>query len=98
MTNVLHITLERDKANGIKIIPMQQHMTKTKTSQNRVIHYAKSERILYIILKLFESSQPTSSQTFAEMVSVSRRTIVEDLKDVQKWLEEQRLALTYVKN
>jgi activator of the mannose operon (transcriptional antiterminator) len=98
MTEVLHITLERDKANGIKILAMQQHIPNTKTSHNRVIHYAKSERILYIILKLFESSQPTSSQAFAEMVSVSRRTIVEDLKDVQKWLDEQSLALTYVKN
>lgn len=98
MTDVLHITLERDKANGIKIVAMDQHIPNTKTSHNRVIHYAKSERILYIILKLFESSQPTSSQAFAEMVSVSRRTIVEDLKDVQKWLDEQSLALTYVKN
>ena len=42
MTDVLHITLERDKANGIKIVAMQQHIPNTKTSHNRVIHYAKS--------------------------------------------------------
>lgn len=98
MIDTLHITLERNKANGIKIINTRQQTTNSESAQNRVIHYAKSERILYIILKLFESSLPTSSQSFAAMVSVSRRTIVEDLKDVQKWLASQKLNLTYVKN
>lgn len=98
MTETLHISMERNKSNGIRISRSQYQSSNVDSAQTRVMHYAKSERILYIILKLFESTQPTSSQSFAAMVAVSRRTIVEDLKDVQKWLAEQDLALTYVKN
>src|SRR5699024_1858774 len=58
----------------------------------------KEERIRYIILKLFESNTPTSSKTLADMVSVTRRTIVEDLKNVQTWLSSYDLKLEYIKN
>ena len=61
------------------------------------IHYSKEERIRYIILKLFESNTPTSSNTLADMVSVTRRTIVEDLKSVQTWLSSYNLNLKYIK-
>ncbi|PTH24531.1 PTS sugar transporter subunit IIA [Staphylococcus arlettae] len=95
----LDLKIERNKSKGVKMTKL--NVTNAKLTQSAVrptLHYDKSERILYITLKLFESSEPTSSQTFAAMVSVSRRTIVEDLKVVQTWLESNGLSLVYKKN
>lgn len=98
MAQKLDLTIFRNKNTGIKIettMPLND-MTNRYTATS--IHYSKEERIRYIILKLFESNIPTSSQSLANMVSVTRRTIVDDLKSVQIWLASYNLKLTYIKN
>ncbi|MCS4485791.1 BglG family transcription antiterminator [Staphylococcus americanisciuri] len=64
----------------------------------RVVHYSKEERKDYILLRLFEAIQPVSSNMLAEMLHVSRRTVVEDLKAVQSELAHYELRLEYVYN
>ncbi|SCS42871.1 BglG family transcription antiterminator [Staphylococcus caeli] len=99
MAHTLNLEIERNKHDGIKITSatdqFQQYEPKKFTN---TVHYSKKERILYITLKLFETKTPTSSQTLATMVSVTRRTIVEDLKTVQQWLSQHDLMLEYKKN
>ncbi|WP_348634792.1 HTH domain-containing protein [Staphylococcus sp. GDH8C109P] len=80
MAQRLDLTIARNKNAGIMIkskMPLNDIVPKYMATS---IHYSKEERIRYIILKLFESNTPTSSKTLADMVSVTRRTIVEDLK------------------
>src|SRR5699024_9580342 len=55
----------------------------------------RKERILII---LFETLKPVSSNQFAKHLSVTRRTIVEDMKEVQTWLQTHSLELEYTKN
>ncbi|MFH4918252.1 BglG family transcription antiterminator [Staphylococcus cohnii] len=98
MAQRLDLTISRNKNAGIMIkskMPLNDIVPKYMATS---IHYSKEERIRYIILKLFESNTPTSSKTLADMVSVTRRTIVEDLKNVQTWLSSYDLKLEYIKN
>ncbi|PHK49941.1 BglG family transcription antiterminator [Staphylococcus edaphicus] len=99
MANKLGLNIQRNKNEGIKIsstLKYSKELAPKYTSN--AIHYSKEERNLYIILKLFEANTPTSSQELATMVAVTRRTIVEDLKGVQRWLEQHELQLEYMKN
>lgn len=62
------------------------------------VHLSKEERMLNIILKLFETTQPLSSNLLADITNVSRRTIVNDLKVIEAWLNKNNLNLEYIKN
>lgn len=99
MASKLALTIQRNKYDGIKITTSSEQLKAVEPQYlSTSIHYSKDERLLYITLKLFESTTPTASQVLATMVSVTRRTIVEDLKRVQQWLEEHDLQLKYEKN
>lgn len=99
MEDKLDLTIHRNKYDGIKITTTALQLATLEPKYTGTsMHYSKKERILYITLKLFESIEPTSSQVLATLVSVTRRTIVEDLKNVQSWLEENDLFLEYKKN
>ena len=99
MAEQLSLKITRNKNEGVRIVTHSNFLNKeTQRFSNISMHYSKEERVLYIILKLFESVEPTSSQSLATLVSVSRRTIVEDLKRVQTWVESQSLQLEYIKN
>ena len=99
MAQQLSLEIARNKNKGIKIKRHSEYMNRESVQFSSIaMHYSRDERVLYIILKLFESIEPTSSQSLASLVSVSRRTIVEDLKRVQTWVESQGLRLEYVKN
>ncbi|MBU7217233.1 BglG family transcription antiterminator [Staphylococcus gallinarum] len=99
MAQQLSLEIARNKNKGIKIKRHSEYMNRESVQFSSIaMHYSRDERELYIILKLFESIEPTSSQSLASLVSVSRRTIVEDLKRVQTWVESQGLRLEYVKN
>ncbi|WP_427706131.1 BglG family transcription antiterminator [Staphylococcus parequorum] len=99
MEDKLDLTIHRNKYEGIKITTTALQLATLEPKYTGTsMHYSKKERILYITLKLFESIEPTSSQVLATLVSVTRRTIVEDLKNVQSWLEENDLFLEYKKN
>lgn len=99
MEDKLDLTIDRNKYEGIKITTTALQLATLEPKYTGTsMHYSKKERILYITLKLFESIEPTSSQVLATLVSVTRRTIVEDLKNVQSWLEENDLFLEYKKN
>ncbi|RIP37110.1 PRD domain-containing protein [Staphylococcus gallinarum] len=99
MSNQLSLKITRNKNKGIKIEAHLDYLNSEVIQFSNIsMHYSRDERVLYIILKLFESIEPTSSQSLASLVSVSRRTIVEDLKRVQTWIESQGLRLEYVKN
>ncbi|WP_046837548.1 HTH domain-containing protein, partial [Staphylococcus succinus] len=99
MEQQLDLNIQRNKYKGIKISTINKRVEAIEPRFTAgTLHYSKDERLLYITLKLFESIEPTSSQELATIVSVTRRTIVEDLKRVQLWLEQQGLKLAYKKN
>lgn len=99
MKESLHLQIQRSKSNGIKIdcedLSAIQQMNKATFPE---VHFTKSERHLQILLHLFEAKAPVNSRMLSALVNVSRRTIVDDLKDVTEWLQEQMLTLQYVKN
>ncbi|MDO5375789.1 MAG: BglG family transcription antiterminator [Staphylococcus rostri] len=86
----------RNKSLGIMI---HDQSTAQKADYNAMtVHYSKEERRDYILLKLFEATQPVSSNMLADMLHVSRRTVVDDLKNVQSELAQYDLRLEYVRN
>lgn len=92
----LNIDVERNKSLGVKLSQTENDNEVSNVELD--IHYSKNERKEQIILRLFESSSPISSQSLADILNVSRRTVVDDLKSVQHWLEEYTLVLEYKKN
>nr|WP_263314196.1 BglG family transcription antiterminator [Mammaliicoccus sp. Marseille-Q6498] len=94
--NQLNIDVDRNKSLGVKIIYQEDAIQESNVEMD--IHYSKVERKEQIILRLFESSKPISSQSLADTLNVSRRTVVDDLKSVQLWLEDYALVLEYKKN
>lgn len=92
----LNIDVERNKSLGVKLSHKENYMASSDVELD--IHYSKNERKEQIILRLFESTHPISSQSLADLLNVSRRTVVDDLKSVQAWLETYGLMLEYKKN
>jgi len=92
----LNIDVERNKSLGVKLSHKESYMASNDVELD--IHYSKNERKEQIILRLFESTHPISSQSLADLLNVSRRTVVDDLKSVQAWLETYGLMLEYKKN
>ncbi|MBW0767013.1 activator of the mannose operon (transcriptional antiterminator) [Mammaliicoccus lentus] len=94
----LKIKIERSKSLGVKITSQDETSFLSESNVEMDVHFSKIERKEQIILRLFESSKPINSQKFADILNVSRRTVVEDLKSVQKWLGKYSLLLEYKKN
>jgi len=92
----LNIDVERNKSLGVKLSHKESYMASSDVELD--IHYSKNERKEQIILRLFEFTHPISSQSLADLLNVSRRTVVDDLKSVQAWLETYGLMLEYKKN
>lgn len=67
-------------------------------TENETRYFSPDERFEHILLMLFESLEPISSSRLSEFLNVSRRTIVDDLKAVNSWLEKRKLELSYFKN
>lgn len=89
----------RNKAAGIKIIT--NHSTLLNELEQRItnqIHFSKDERLTHIALKLFETTEPISTKQLAHDVNVSRRTIADDIKIIQKRLAHYHLKLNYIHN
>ncbi|WP_214534134.1 BglG family transcription antiterminator [Staphylococcus pseudintermedius] len=99
MKEALQLQIQRSKSNGIKI---ECENFSAIRQMNRAtfpdVHFTKSERHLQILLHLFEAKAPVNSRMLSTLVNVSRRTIVDDLKDVTEWLQAQALTLRYMKN
>lgn len=95
----LNFEIMRHKNVGVKVERINKDILKQIKSDISIqFHYSKQERILSIILKLFESSTPISSKQLSELFHVSRRTIVDDIKIIQSTLSEHNLNLNYVQN
>ncbi|MCI2947040.1 BglG family transcription antiterminator [Staphylococcus caledonicus] len=91
--------LLRNKALGVKIKTDNKFLAKELEKHNsQYLHLSKEERILSLTLRLFDSNIPVSSKTLSEYVNVSRRTIMSDLKEIQKWLNDNSLQLSYLQN
>ncbi|WP_353458078.1 BglG family transcription antiterminator [Staphylococcus coagulans] len=99
MEDKLKLQVQRSKSKGIKIKCLDENMI---VHMNEAIfpevHYTKDERQLQILLFLFEANSPVNSRKLSTLVNVSRRTIVDDLKNVTKWLYAHHLNLAYLKN
>lgn len=91
--------LHRHKALGVKIETKNKLLPQElEAYSSQYVHLSKDERILSLTLKLFDSNIPVSSKTLSEYVNVSRRTIMNDLKEIQKWLNHHFLKLNYQQN
>lgn len=60
--------------------------------------FSSEERQLYIIKRLLQSKRSITMQVLADELYVSRVTIFNDLKEVEKWLNKYNLKLNRRKN
>lgn len=88
----------RNKRSGVKLMSssaFEKHFSEEQESKAILLPEERKEKILII---LFESLKPVSSNQLAQTLYVTRRTIVDDMKEVQTWLAQDLLELEYVKN
>lgn len=91
--------LIRHKSLGVKAKSLNQNSLNSEFEAiANTVHLTKNERKINILITLFESTQPMSSNHLAELMKVSRRTIVNDLKSVQQWLATYQLEMKYIQN
>src|SRR5699024_7108962 len=95
----LRAEIIRNKKKGVKIDANEDLISLISDAPEEFKpFYSAEERFEQILLILFESLSPVSSNDFSNTLNVSRRTIVEDIKAVQRWLTQKALELEYVKN
>jgi len=63
------------------------------TGESSIESFDAREREKYIILRLLKSNKVLTTQQLADDLFVSRMTISNDLKNVEKWLNKHRLSL-----
>ncbi|WP_338108287.1 HTH domain-containing protein [Mammaliicoccus fleurettii] len=68
--NDLNVDVDRNKSLGVKLSQKENYNENSNVELD--IHYSKNERKEQIILSLFESSSPISSQSLADLLNVSR--------------------------
>lgn len=91
--------LMRHKSLGVKAKTLDQKIYDSELDNlSEIVHLTKNERKTNILITLFEATQPLSSNHLAELMKVSRRTIVNDLKLVQQWLASYHLEMKYIQN
>src|SRR5699024_3736875 len=88
----------RNKRSGVKLIYSPAFEKQLSDEQEIETTLSPDERKERILIILFETLKPVSSNQFAKHLSVTRRTIVEDMKEVQTWLQTHSLELEYTKN
>lgn len=54
---------------------------------------SKDERKMRIVLQLFKTDNPITLEKLAEILMVSRTTIVKDLSSVEEWLLQKQMKL-----
>src|SRR5699024_462840 len=89
-----------DYANkkGVKINKQTIINQKNINEQEGYIFFSPKARMHKIILHLLSAIEPISSNKLAQSLFVTRRTIVDDLKSVEKWLADSFLELEYITN
>lgn len=94
--------LERHKQRGVRLVlPKKERdrwLTRLAGEPDYSTRLSIEERRDTILGVLFHQHQPVSSTDLAELLHVSRRTVVKDLKRVEEWLNRHRLSLKYVQN
>ncbi|WP_161493826.1 BglG family transcription antiterminator [Virgibacillus necropolis] len=90
--------LLHERLQGVRLVVSNDDFKPKYEESNYNKHLSPTERKDAILKYLFEKGQPISSNKFAQLLFVTRRTIVEDLKEVEKWLIHRNLALDYVQN
>ncbi|GGJ95786.1 hypothetical protein GCM10007063_17790 [Lentibacillus kapialis] len=92
--------VKRDKRSGVQLISSSafEQQVAGDHGNEMTIYLSPEERKEKILITLFESLKPVSSGQLASLLFVSRRTIVEDLKEVHIWLSEHDLELDYMQN
>lgn len=93
------VEIIRNKGKGV-IIRADDEVLKIvfDVTEEHLKYYSAEERFEQILLMLFESPEPISSGKLSTDLNVTRRTIVDDLKNVHQWLESRHLELNYVRN
>lgn len=96
--NNLNLNIIRNKSEGVKLVPNE--LSEQYISDKTVIdvNYSPEERKEKILIVLFESLLPVNSNQLSKRLKVTRRTILEDLKIVEGWLNNRFLELVYLNN
>lgn len=92
------VNVVRNKNLGVKIKTKPSFKMQLLNEDVTEVVLTPKERQERILLLLFETLQPISSNNLANQLFVTRRTIVEDMKEVREWLHDRSLNLSYVKN
>src|SRR5699024_6135351 len=92
------VKITRNKRFGIKINKQSIVNQKSINAQEGYIFFSPKARMHKIILHLLSAIEPISSNKLAQSLFVTRRTIVDDLKSVEKWLADSFLELEYITN
>lgn len=94
----LEAQVVRHKHYGVKLISSPAFERQLSDEQGIEKVLTPEERKEKILIIFFETLSPVSSNQLAQKLGVTRRTIVNDMKDVESWLVQHSLELTYVKN
>lgn len=95
----LGATVIRNKRSGVKLISSSAFEMQLSSDEQEIeTVFSPKDRHEKILITLFETLEPVSSNRLAKILSVTRRTIVEDMKEVENWLLQHSLELEYVKN
>lgn len=96
------LALDRHKQRGVRLVlPKEERdrwLNRLAGEPDYSNRLSAEERRNTILGVLFHQHRPVSSTDLADLLHVSRRTVVKDLKRVEAWLEQHQLSLTYVQN
>jgi transcriptional antiterminator len=93
--------LQRSKKYGVRLIAsdaLKQSALIKPLEVDYNKHYSPRERQDQILKYLFEGLNPISTNRFSKLLFVSRRTIMEDVREAEKWLHARGLGLAYIQN
>ncbi len=88
----------RNKRSGVKLISSSVLEAQLFDEQELEMVLSPQERQEKILITLLETLKPVSSNQLSKILFVTRRTVVEDMKEVQILVEKYALSLRYVKN
>lgn len=101
MENQLPV-FNRSSKQGISFVGSQKEKDRlVKLFQNKNDYYynlSSKERVPFIILEILQSKEYTTLDTIAEMLMVSRSTIIKDMTKVKKWVAQYNLKFEAVPN
>ncbi|SFP34608.1 BglG family transcription antiterminator [Salibacterium halotolerans] len=94
--------LERDKSQGVMLKMNDPEKKEVKQwlqhAGEYTIRLSPLERMITILGILFQYEQPVTSKTLSDIMHVTRRTVLDDLRKLEDYLESHQVGIQYKSN